>query len=269
MQPKIIEMAGPPGAGKSTIYHSLCRTWKPASRWVYPDVVFTSKPRFVSTRKWMMYHLRMLLGKKLTKSIAVDYGLRFATQQHELAQFCWNILCEEGVDDEIQIAKRFRSAYFLFTTFCHYQAITEKSPSKPCIIEEGLLQKSFFINDDEQRTNELLEKYISLIPLPYAVIYVNTPDIPEIIKRLRGRNKIIASHLDKDDAALEQDIQKWQHAFDGMLGRLQRAGVNIIRINARQPVKENVAQIKEILDHVKGDASSIGSLRGNKVVTAG
>jgi hypothetical protein len=269
MQPKIIEITGPPGVGKSTIYQSLCRTWKPASPWVYPDVVFTAKPPFRATRKWMMYQLRMLLGKKLTKSIPVDYGLRFASRQHELAQFCWDVLSDTGSDDAQQIAKRFRSAYFLFTTFCRYQAITEKNLSKPCVIEEGLLQKSFFIYDDEQRTLELLEKYISLIPLPYAIVYINTPDIPEIVSRLRGRNKIIASHLHKDDAALERDIQKWQHAFDEMLGRLQRAGVAIIRINARQPVKENISQIITILEQVAGQHLKTQPVTSAEIATVG
>jgi thymidylate kinase len=252
MKPKIIEIIGPPGVGKSTIYQSLCRTRKPGSHWVYPDVLLTSKPGFFSFRKWLVYQLRMLQGKKLTKSIPVDYGLRFADQHHELAEFCWSLLSDAPFNRDKEIGKRFRSVYFLFTTFCTYQAIAEKCPPIPCIIEEGLLQKSFFIRDDEedhQLINELLNKYLLLVPLPYAVIYIDTPDIKEIVKRLRGRNKIIASHLDKDDAALRRDIEKWQYTYHYILERLKNAGVLIVRLNGIQPVQENVSRIKELMEN--------------------
>jgi thymidylate kinase len=252
MKPTIIEIIGPPGVGKSTIYQTLCRTRKPGSQWVYPDVLLTSKPGFFSFRKWLVYQLRMLLGKKLTKSIPVDYGLRFADQHHELAEFCWRFLSDVPNNRDKEIGKRFRSVYFLFTTFCIYQAIAEKCSAKPCIIEEGLLQKSFFIKEDEvddQLINELLNKYLLLVPLPYAVIYIDTPDSHEIVKRLRGRNKVIASHFDKDDVGLQRDIEKWKYAYHNILEKLKNAGVLIVRIDGMQPVKENVSRIKELLEN--------------------
>jgi hypothetical protein len=194
----------------------------------------------------------MLLRKKLTKSFPIEYGMRFAGQQQELAAFCWEYLSHPDCYDNKAINKRFRSAYFLFTTFCMYQTVLEKAPAKPCIIQEGFLQKSFFIRDDkdDDPENEQLDKYLSLIPLPYAVIYMDTPDINEIIKRLRGRSKIIASHFDKDEVALRRNIEKWQHAQHVMVEKLERAGVLIVRINGKLPVKENVSVIKELLKNI-------------------
>jgi adenylate kinase family enzyme len=269
MKPKIIELIGPPGIGKSTVYQSLCKTWKPGSQWVYPDVLLASKPRFLSFSKWLEYHLRLVLRKKLTKSIPIDYGLRFAGQQQQLATFCWNYLSDIQFSNDEEINKRFRSAYFLFSNFCMYQAILEKAPAKPCIIQEGFLQKSFFIQDDQghdQLINELLNKYLLLIPLPYAIIYMDTPDINEIIKRLRGRNKIIASHLDKDDEALQRDIEKWQQTHNRILEKLKSAGVLIVKINGRQPVKDNVSRIKELLKNIDDapEASCVHLQNGSK-----
>lgn len=253
---------GPPGVGKSTIYQSLCKTWKPGSKWVHPDVLFTSEPNFFSFRKWLLYRLSVMLGKKLTKTIPVDYGLRFAEQQPELAEFCWNCLSDTRCYDNEAINKRFRSAYFLFGTFGVYQAILEKAAAKPCIIQEGFLQKSFFIKDDEDHADhfmdELLDKYLQLIPLPYAVIYIDTPDVEEIVKRLRGRSKVIASHQGKDDAALQQDTEKWQRTQHQMLEKLKSAGVLIVRINARQPVRETVSIIKELLKEI-GNVGKAGA----------
>jgi hypothetical protein len=216
-------------------------------------VLLASRPGIFSPGKWLGYHGRILLRKKLTKTIPVEYGLRFAAEQQELADFCWKYISHIQFYDRSVINQRFRSAYFLFTTFSMYQAILEKAPADPCIIQEGFLQKSFFIHDgpfNEQLTNSLLEQYLHLVPLPYAVIYMNMPDINEIIKRLRSRNKVIASHFDKDDDALRNDIEKWQHAQHKILEGLKSAGVLIVQINGKQPVRENVSSIKKWLHEI-------------------
>jgi adenylate kinase family enzyme len=253
MKTKIIEIIGPPGVGKSTIYQSLCKSWKPGSPWVHPDVLLTAKPGFFSFRKRLVYNLSLLLGKKLTKTIPVEFGLRFAGQQQELAKFCWEYLAEIQFYEDRDINKRFRSTYFLFRTFCMYQVILEKAPAKPCIIQEGFLQKSFFVRDkeeDDQLINELLNNYLQLIPLPYAIIYMDTPDSKEIVKRLRGRSKIIVSHYGIDDTALQRDVEKWRHAQQKVLEILKKAGVLIVQINGMAPVKENVAIIKKLLKEI-------------------
>ena len=262
MNTKIIEIIGAPGIGKSTIYQSLCKAWRPRSYWVHPDVLLTSKPGIFSFRKWLVYNLRITLGKKLTKSIPVDYGMRFAGEQQKLAKFCWKYLSDIQFSGDEDINKRFRSAYFLFRTFCTYQAILENAPAKPCIIQEGFLQKSFFLSDDKDDDliiNELLNKYLQLIPLPYAVIYIDTPDIKEIIKRLRGRDKIIASQVGMNDEALKRDIEKWQIAQNNILEKLKSAGVLIIRINGNQPIKENVSRIQQLLKNINDDARETSS----------
>ncbi|OQP57734.1 hypothetical protein A3860_08890 [Niastella vici] len=268
MKPKIIEIIGPPGVGKSAIYKSLCRTWKPGSQWAYPDVLLTARPHFFSARKWLAYHLRMVLHRKLTKTIPVEYGLRFAAKEQELAAFCWKLISYIQFYNDDEINQRYRSAYFLFTTFSTYQAVLENASEKPCIIEEGFLQKSFFIRDtkvDEPLTNCMLDKYLQLAPLPYAVIYMDIPDNSEIVKRLRGRNKIIASHSGKDDAALLRDIENWRHVQHIILEKIQQAGVGVVRFNGHQPVKENVARIIKLLKKIETtrDAGSENNKEGS------
>jgi len=266
MKPTIIEVIGPPGVGKSTIYQQLCRTWKPGSHWVYPDVL-TPMPGFFSFRKWLVFKLRMMLRKKLTKTIPVDYGMRFAAKEQELAEFCWKLISYIQYYNEQDVNKRFRSAYFLFTTFSMYQAILEHAPDKPCIIDEGFLQKSFFVRDnkvDEPLTNCMLDKYLQLVPLPKAVVYIDLPDNSEIIKRLRNRNKIISAHNGIGDEALQKDIENWRYAQHLILEKIKQAGVSVIRLNGHQPVKENVARIIELLKNT-GTTRDAESAKSKKV----
>lgn len=265
MKSKVIEIIGPPGVGKSTIYQSLCRKWETGSQWVYPEMLLTNRPPLFPVRKWMIYRMRLLLRKKMVRTIPVDYGLRFDEQRQQLANFCWKHLSDTSIYGDGEANKRFRSAYFLFSAFCLYQAIIEKETEIPCIIEEGFLQKSFFIRDnetDEQHSNTLLNEYLGLVPLPYAIIYVDTPDTNEVVKRLRGRSKVIASHFGKDDEALYRDIEQWRRVQDNILERMETAGVSIIRINGMQPVKDNVTRILKMLKN-PNDIREAGE--GNKV----
>jgi len=243
---KIIEIIGPPGIGKTTIYESLCKTWRSTLNWTHQEALLTPKPHFSELNKWVEYRFRKLLGKKITKSIPVEYGLRFVENHQELANFYWNYLSDAQDGTTQEISKRFRAAHFLFTDFCRYQAIAESNAAQPCIINEGLLQKSFFIHDDEQVMLAAINKYIPLLPLPYAIIYINTPDKNIIIERLRTRKKIIASHLGKGYKDLLVDIEKWQYLLNVIVEKMKCKNVPIYHIEGSKPVEENVVFINNL-----------------------
>ena len=244
---KIIEFIGPPGIGKTSIYESLCKTWRSTSNWTYQEALLTPKPHFSEFNKRVEYRLRRLLGKKIIKSIPVEYGLRFVENHQELADFCWNYLSDTQAGAAQEISKRFRAAHFLFTDFCRYQAVMESNAAQPCIIKEGLLQKSFFIHDDEQVMLAAIDKYIPLLPLPYAIIYINTPDKNIIVERLRSRKKVIASHLGKGYKDLLADIEKWQYLLDLIVEKMKCKNVPIYHIEGSKPVEENVISINKLL----------------------
>ncbi|HUQ97511.1 MAG TPA: hypothetical protein VM010_07595 [Chitinophagaceae bacterium] len=246
MKGRIVEMIGPPGIGKTTLYKALCKTWRPVSQWTHPAVLLQQQPPITEGRKWLAYQFRKWVEKDTSKSIPVTYGMRFIELHPELASFYWQYLSCKEVYAEDQIAMRFRAAHFLFTDFCRYQAINEHKDVKPCIISEGLLQKSFFTHYERPFLPALIEKYISLLPLPAAVIYINSGDKPLIIKRLRQREKIIPSHFGKDDAALLADIETWNVVLDLMAAKLQERNVPVYPIEGAKDVSENIQTIQQL-----------------------
>jgi deoxyadenosine/deoxycytidine kinase len=246
MRTKIIEIIGPPGVGKTTLYHALCKSWKPGDKWIYQDLLLADKPRFSNFSKWMEFRFRQLLKKKLARSLPTEYGLQFIAHHQKLAGFYWNQLSDEQIYSDEEIDKRFRSAFFLFTDFCRYEAIMERHSAVPCIINEGLLQKSFVVQNNSQQLPLFISQYLPLLPLPHAIIYLNTWNMDLILERLSTRKKIIASHAGKNRQEILADISKWQYQFQLMLEWMQGHNVPVYTLDAEKPVAKNVSLLKTI-----------------------
>jgi energy-coupling factor transporter ATP-binding protein EcfA2 len=248
MMSRIVELVGPPGVGKSTLYGALCAAWTPASPWTHQDALLSpAKPSISQVSAWLEYNVKVMLGRRRTKSIPVDFGLRFSDLHNEFAHFCWNHLSTSGVPLNQEIGQRFRSSYFLFNDFCRYQAILEKPSKSPCIIEEGFLQKSFLLHDNGSQLEELLKSYLRLIPLPQAILLIDSANTDLIVKRLRQRKKTIASHLQADDRQLAIETRKWQQLLQFATSALEKNGVQVYRLDAELPVRENVAMATRYL----------------------
>ena len=269
MKSRIIEIIGPPGIGKTTIYDALCKTWRSQAPWIYPEALYIQELQHPSLLNRITYGLKKAAGKKISKSIPVEYGLRFAEQYWELANFYWNYLSNPSVYPDEEINKRFRSVHFLYSDFCKYQVIAESNHKKLCIVNEGLLQKSFFIHDDEMFMRDVIERYIPLLPLPGAVFFINTYDRELIVERLMARKKIIASHIGKNKGQLLDDTERWQHLLHFILSKMHALNVPVFTIDAGKTVKENVNYINQVLvrlaDSFPAPAHLVQTEKSNKV----
>lgn len=244
---KIIEIIGAPGVGKSTVYKALIDSYSQGSDWIYPDADGKwKKPGWIGFRAYSNLIYQKLFKKGHLSVIQVEMGLKFIKQHKELAEFVWNNISENdtGIQD---IGQRFRSAYFAFKHFCRYQKILESYNDKPCVIEEGLLQKSFLIRDNEQEMLEAAHNYLYLVPLPKAIIYLNTTDAKVILERLKRRKKVLPIHKDKNDDSILENIERWQFLFNDMTKSLSEFDVPVYNVDGSKTVKENVQLINHIL----------------------
>lgn len=245
---KIIEIIGPPGAGKSTLYHLVCQKWRPQYNWIHQDAILApKKPGILQLAQWLQYNAHALLGKRLVKHIPVDMGLRFIENHQDFASFCWSHLSSSVTTNGQDLAKRFRAAHFLFADFRRYQAIYESPCTKPCLIDEGFLQKSFLLQDNKEKMQALTEQYLSLQPMPYGIIHIDTSDRQVISQRLRTRKKVLPRHLAENEEALRAETKKWQNLLDMILSRVEKESVLVYHLDATKPIAENAELINQFL----------------------
>ena len=199
-----------------------------------------------------MYKTKKVLKKRLSpRGVSTEHGLPFSKFHPELTNFCWQQLASENIYNKEESGLRFRLAYFLFADFCRYQAIMEKKSSRPCLLNGGLLQKSFLIESDLQQMSHLINNYLPLVPLPNAIIYINTEDKELIVERLINRNKIIPTQLGKNKKELIEDIVQWQYQFEIIISWMLKHNVIVYNIDGARSVKENVLTITKILEKQK------------------
>jgi deoxyadenosine/deoxycytidine kinase len=247
----LIEIIGPPGVGKSTLYNSLIQKWNRKSSWKYNHNIQSGNTSLSKVKSWLDKGFRDLTGKKRSEKVSVRHGFEFAKNHHELADFLWSFLSDKRTNSGNENNKRFRSAYFLFKDFCRLQYIIENGREKPFVIEEGLLQKSFLLNQDKQFMYDSISTYIELIPLPRAIIYLNTGSVDIILNRIKNRRKTIASHIGLNDSELYADLETWQYMFGIIIAKMEEKGVEVYRVNGENPVNNNVRLLLQYLENMQ------------------
>ena len=245
-----VEIIGVPGSGKSTIFKAACRLWNHKAAWVYFNKLLQpKKPVILSPRSWLKYILNDQ-SIVFNQNMQEQAGIRFLQQNSDFVDFCWKYINDNVGNARGGFDLRTRAIYYLFKDFCRLQLIHELADVRLCLIDEGILQKSFLVEGKHDISNDDLSKYINLAPLPRAVFIVEISNPDEIIVRLRGREKNLSIFQGKDDGELKASIRKYQEFFIRLSDILSSKGIEVYKIESDISVEANAKVIIKELSHM-------------------
>lgn len=244
-----VEIIGPPGIGKSTLYQAVCRSWTPQSRWTYQEKVLGNERGRHGLIRSAIYQIYCRLIKRSgNHQLTIDHGLRFIQQHEPFAEFIWKHLSDPNIFPEGRQAERFRAFYLLFRDFMRYQAILESNAHKPCIMEEGFLQKSYLLQVPEMELPDWIERYLQLTPKPDLIFRMDASDPDTIALRLELRAKKLAAYQGLDRSGLIQETRKWQQFFSVMDQKIQQQHIEFKMLDGSKPIEENIRIIYDSLE---------------------
>ncbi len=243
MRSKTIEFIGAPGVGKSSIYKRLCKKWHPNQIWIYPEALLGGqKPPIARFKNWIDFSARQILHKKMHRTFPENGGFHYIQENEELANFYWKHFHNSDFPANKDISFRFRAIFYLYRDFCKHQAIQDAATDKLCILNEGLLQKSFLIHDDVKIMQDLLdESELNTEELEY---------LGELQKEFSKNFNVYIALIHYP--VYNKDLKKIVTAFTNLDAHdIARAGktYGVKKFYLVNPVSDQRELVKKVIDH--------------------
>ena len=249
---RIIEIVGPPGIGKSTVYTTLCSLWKQQDSWLPQNALLRkSNPPISQVRSWIGYQVSEILRLKKSTAVPVEVGLRFANNHKALSFFFWSYLCRHATRRK-DAGNAFSTAYFLFKDFCRYQAVWDAGSPRPCLLDNGFLSKAFLFHEDEEQLEQQLDEYLSLVPLPHAIICLekdaNEPGFDmQPDQNINGQKPRNAAEL--------MSLERCRAVYKMIVEKMEGYNIPLCRVNVRNAEENNLPVLLNFL-HLMGYTES-------------
>lgn len=251
--PKIVELLGPSGIGKSSLYFSLQKKWKKEDNWaIYHDFIFQRKSKSIVS---IILKIKSIVYKISQTDYLWNDG-KISDQKKEFAykypEFISvfldlvNVKARVGFNGE---DKRFLLIHYMLKSMERLNNVIERThDERVCLIDEALLSRIMHLNSPEFTREDLL-KYLNAMPLPDAVIYLNAA--PEkIVSRIQNRDRIATLHQGLDDEGIMNYTMDTQNLMEFTLDVLKEKGVKILKLDASQPLQSMTSEVISYLNRL-------------------
>ncbi len=252
--PEIVEILAPSGTGKTTLYKGLQRKWNSEAAWtVYHDFRYNRRILYRSPVDHL-HRIRRKLNRLKTELFSSDiqYQLRSVHQQpNEILfydtypEFCdavMELILKNNASGFNKQDKRFLSAYYMFETIEHLQAVLNHPEDKRiCIMDEGLLSRLMHLNSPTF-TDKELNNFLMFMPVPAAVIYLKC-DAELIVKRIMSRKKRSTVHRDLSKEDIYRSTISTQKLMEKTLTLIRDKGTLVFEVNAENDSKKMLHQV--------------------------
>ncbi len=239
----IVELLGASGVGKSSLYLELQNQWSEGASWaVYHDFVYRRKKidlvTFTLKLKsfWTKVHNSDYFWKEGNLK---DSQREFAEAYPEFMSVLMDSIqkhTKEGYNGE---DKRFLVTFFTLKSIGRLQAVMEKSnDNRTCLIDEALLSRIMHLNSPSFTASHL-ETYLSAMPLPDGLVYLNAP-AEVVLKRIRKRKrkKLSTIHQGLSEDEIKAYTENTQQLMETVIHFLNQKNIPVLRLDATKSLKE-------------------------------
>jgi thymidylate kinase len=238
---KIVELLGPSGVGKSSLYLELQNQWSEDDSWaVYHDLVYRRKGKDLVS---LILKIKSLWSKVSCSDYFWNDGnlkdsqRQFADSHPEFMSVLMDLIqnhTKEGFNGE---DKRFLVTFFSLKSIGRLQEVLKREDDKrTCLIDEALLSRIMHLNSPTF-TQDHIEDYMSAMPLPDGLIYLNAPaDL--VLERVHKRVKTSTIHEGLSDHAIREYTENTQQLMESVIHFLNKKKIPVLRLDAKKSLKE-------------------------------
>lgn len=249
---RIVELGGPPGVGKSTLFNEMSAQWSIESSWIPAHFLYPQqKLRFDSLSSLLLSFERKFTISEgnVDERELKEYGDRFIAQYPSFINACWNNIfsvhhSSNGTD------LRFDKARYLFDTLQKFQFLAENKINKTSVLDEGLIHRlanGLYRQKDLDAEKEEIYNLVQVMPLPDAFIYIKT-DVEEIARRLYNRKKVIISHKSLSLAELENSCRQSLERMSIVLENVAKRDIPVLHVNSKQEIGKGTRVIIRFIE---------------------
>lgn len=248
----IVEVIGPRGAGKTTIYEALKQKrrrkdpWAPASFFM-PKI---AESKFGSA-KYFYRKAKNFFGEPLENKTAIsEAAYRFQKENADFVNLCWQLIDKNQNNDHNGIDNRFRSASSFYGYCAKYQLLVEsESHTQICITEGSILHSIWHVTNENLIRKDIIEFAMS-VPVADAVIIMDAP--AKIIAQRSYSRPVILSHKGKSLNDLCSSAESDREKIKLIKESLKQRAIPLFELNTEKSVEHSTDQIIRFIDELGG-----------------
>lgn len=241
-----VEMFGPMGAGKSTLYNALRRSRKWTRMRGVVNTAIDEKTlilaREARERSWLYYvllralsHVPVVMPGIVASRITNSAWLALAKREEEWSEFASHVLYRR-VEVGTSMERSLRRLAWFIQELSDVALLEEHAQSSVVIHDESLLQRGLGLSLDTESGEEFLKRYVQLVPGIGTVVFVSVP-IEVARERIVQRQR---SDADLHIRVLDQAFRR-SHL---VIKLLEARGIPVIHVDGLQPPEINAERIR-------------------------
>lgn len=258
--PKIVEIVGPSGSGKSSVYKELKARWEYGFDWVtYDHVNYSPEAKIGRIINKAQRILKDIIPRKKpdVPKPAVNDEWKFVGSnndyflgnEHEI----FKSVLMDLIDEHCKVGyngadKRFITAYMIMWSMARIDTVKSvKNDDRFCILDqgEGLISRIMHLTSPSF-DEKALTLYLEHVPNPEVLFFLDT-DVDTIIKRVKTRKRSSSLHEGMNDSEILRYTEKTKEFLGKAADFLKNNGVDVYRINSSQTIDQVVTKITTLL----------------------